>query len=223
MASTHPTRRPTRTSKRPGRRTSLLRLRLGTVAAVVLILYIAVRTWPVHAAIAATLIAAVMLLRAIRPARLNPLWDRLDTRSVRGRALPRAGRRALEAFHRMTPDRFEEAIAELALEDPRITHASRVGGANDRGADVLLQHADGRRILIQCKRYRHGNNIGSETVQTINGVYRDIHACHEAAIVTTASFTGAALQTNSMLARPIRLIDGTTLTAWANGGTPPWG
>jgi restriction system protein len=122
----------------------------------------------------------------------------------------------------MNPAQFEQAIAELAREHPTVHTAMAVGQANDRGADVLITLVDGRRILIQCKKYRPGNNVGSETIQTINGVYQDIHHCHAAAIVTTAGFTRAAVDTNAMLPTPIRLINGDALVQWANGGHAPW-
>jgi hypothetical protein len=129
----------------------------------------------------------------------------------------------LQNFHRMTPADFEHAIAALAREDHRVHTAHRVGGANDRGADVLVHLHDGRRILIQCKHHQPGNNVSSGVVQTINGVYRDLHHCHHAVIVTTAAFTRAAHETNNRLPYAIRLIDGTALTSWANGHTPaPW-
>jgi restriction system protein len=180
------------------------------------------KTWPVLTATTLALIGALLVLRAARPRRLAPLIRRLDTLNFYRPALPARGRRTLNAFHRMTPARFERAIAELAQKDPSVTRATAVGQANDRGMDVLVHLNDGRRILIQCKKYRPGNNVGSETIQTINGVYQDIHHCHEAAIVTTATFTRAAVDTNTMLPQPIRLINGDALVQWANGGLPPW-
>ena len=59
-------------------------------------------------------------------------------------------------------------------------------------------------------------------MQTINGVYRDIHHCHAAAIVTTSSFTRSALETNARFPYGIRLVDGDALEQWANGGHAPW-
>lgn len=117
---------------------------------------------------------------------------------------------------------FEYAIAELARQHPTVHSAHRVGGANDRGADVIATLHDGRRILIQAKHYRSGHNVGSDTIQLINGVYRDIHHCDHAVIVTTAGFTASAIQTNALLPAPIRLIDGHALERWANGGPTPW-
>ncbi|MCI3279106.1 restriction endonuclease [Streptomyces sp. 7R015] len=113
-------------------------------------------------------------------------------------------------------------MAALAREDTRVAHAEHVGQANDRGADVIVTLNTGHRVLVQCKKYRPGNNVGSETVQTINGVYRDIHHCHAAVIVTTATFTASACHTNALLPAPIRLIDGHALEHWASGGHTPW-
>ncbi|MEW2267817.1 restriction endonuclease [Streptomyces sp. NPDC047868] len=222
MAATRTPPRTARKATRPRRRRRLPSITLGSTAAALFVLYIAVRTWPVQCIIIAVLLASAAIVRAIRPALLDNVWHVLDLISARRRALPAAGVRTLTAFHNMSPARFEQAIAELARETPGVHTATNHGGANDRGQDVLVHLTDGRRILIQCKRYARGNNIGSETVQTINGVYRDIHGCHQAVIVTTAAFTRSAAETNAMLPQPIRLVDGTQLVSWANGGPAPW-
>lgn len=49
-----------------------------------------------------------------------------------------------------------------------------------------------------------------------------VHLNDDRRILTTASFTRAAVETNAMLPRQLRLIDGHDLVAWANGGPPPW-
>jgi restriction system protein len=215
-----------RTRKTPARRPTTRRRRLPSLGwgwAAVLITVIAVaRTWPWWTAGTTVLLATLLIARAIRPRRLTRLRKSLNWINTRRRALPR-GPRTLHHFQNLTPARFEHAIAELALEDPRVHTAHRVGGANDRGADVLIHLHDGRRILIQCKHHQPGNNVSSGVIQTINGVYRDLHHCHHAIIVTTAAFTRAAHETNNRLPHAIRLIDGNALTAWANGHTPaPW-
>jgi restriction system protein len=203
-----------RTTRRPG---------LWGWTALILTTAGALKTWPIPAGIILGLAAATLITHAIRPARLAPLWRALGRTTRHHTRLPDAGYRTLQNFHRMTPADFEHAIAELALEDHRVHTAHRVGGANDRGADVLIHLHDGRRILIQCKHHQPGNNVSSGVVQTINGVYRDLHHCHHAVIVTTAAFTRAAHETNNRLPYAIRLIDGTALTSWANGHTPaPW-
>jgi restriction system protein len=165
---------------------------------------------------------SAVLITKTKPTSLTRTARRIQALNNRRPALPRNGHRTLETFQRMNPERFEKAIAELAATDPHVISATRVGGANDRGMDVRVHLHDGRRILIQCKRYRHGNNVGSDIIQTINGVYRELHHCHEAVIITTAKFTRSAFATNAALPHPIRLIDGDSLTAWANGAPAPW-
>jgi restriction system protein len=184
----------------------------------------AAETWPAATAVVLALLTLAVILvfvRATRPGRLRSLLQRITTR--RHRPATARGPRTLAAFQHLRPDEFEKAIAALAREDKaRVAHAQHVGQAGDRGADVLVTLRDGRRILIQCKKYRPGNNVGSETIQTINGTYRDIHHCHAAIIVTTARFTEAAHTTSRMLRQPITLIDGHALEQWANGGHAPW-
>lgn len=180
-------------------------------------------TWPVATAVILGLLALAILLsliRATRPGRWRTLLKRSTARQYRPHSA--RGQGILAAFQQMRPTEFEQAITALAREDSRTAYAHQVGQANDRGADVIVTLHDGRRILIQCKRYQPGHRVGSETVQTINGTYRDIHACHHAVIVTTSAFTDAAHATSRMLRQPITLIDGHALTQWANGGHAPW-
>ena len=205
------------------RRTARLHLGLTGWTLTLFALYIAVRTWPIQAAIiAAALLGLTGTVIALHPAR--------RTRHLRGRARfhitlprpPRATNRDLAAFRALTPDGFEHAIARLAMRDPNVRSAIPQGGSNDRGLDVLVRLRDGRRILIQCKRYGPRKNVTSEDVQKTNGTYRDIHDCQLAVIVTTSGFTRSAFQTNTMLAKPLALVDGPGLIDWTTGGPPPW-
>ncbi|MGY0065223.1 restriction endonuclease (plasmid) [Streptomyces sp. LZ34] len=183
-------------------------------------LLVVVLTWPVQSALTAAALAGTVA--ALHPAR--------RTRRLRGRArfhitLPRAGRatnRDLAAFRALTSGGFERAVARLAMRDPNVRSTITQGGSNDRGLDVLVSLRDGRRIAIQCKRYREGNRVGSEHIQILNGTYRDIHGADLGVIVTTSGFTRDALQTNTMLAQRLVLVDGPALTAWDRGGPAPW-
>ena len=216
----------TRRTRKPSTRTRRRTLRLPHLGwwwlSVAFAAFVIAKTWPVYTAIAVVLLAMGLVIAARQPAWLQRTARRLPAIDFARRRLPARGRRTLSAFLAMNPTRFEHAIAELALEDEdHVASARQVGQANDRGADVIVHMRDGRRILIQCKRYRHGNNVGSETIQTINGVYRDIHGCDQAVIVTTAGYTKAAGQTHARLPYGIRLVDGSQLEEWANGGTSP--
>ncbi|MEU7338696.1 restriction endonuclease [Streptomyces sp. NPDC007074] len=223
MAATHSTARRTRTRRpvRSRRQHRLPQLGWWWLGITVIGMGIA-KTWPALTITAITLTGTLFILRAVRPRRITRILERISLPTIRRPALPARGHRTLAAFQRMTPARFEHAIAELARKDPDVLQALAVGQANDRGMDVHVHLTNGQRILVQCKKYAPGNNIGSDVIQTINGVYRDIHHCHQAVIVTTAGFTRAAVQTNTMLPQPIRLIDGPGLLAWANGGPAPW-
>lgn len=222
MATPAATRRTRKTSTRTRRRA----LRLPHLGwwwlAIAFIAFVIAKTWPVLTAAAVVLLAIGAVTTARKPAWLQ-YAARLPIINFYRPRLPARGHRSINAFQRMTPARFEQAIAELALEDrDHVATATTVGGSNDRGADVLVTLHNGYRILVQCKRYRPGNNVGSQVIQTINGVYRDLHHCHTAVIVTTAHFTADAYETNRLLPQPIRLINGPQLEAWANGGNPPW-
>lgn len=207
----------TRTARR---RTGRLHLSLTGWALTLFALYISARTWPVQAAVIATLLALAGVAAAVLLGRLTPhARRRLHVTLPRPR---RAPERNLGAYLALDADDFEHAIAQLARRDPHVRSAIAQGGSNDRGLDVLVRVRDGRRILIQCKRYKAGKNVSSEDVQKTNGTYRDIHRCDLAVIVTTSGYTRDAVQTNALLARPLVLVGGPALTAWATGGPPPW-
>ncbi|MFF1298157.1 MULTISPECIES: restriction endonuclease [unclassified Streptomyces] len=223
MAAPATTRRTRKTSTRRARRHRLPTIGIGAAAITLLVLYAAIRTWPVQAGVLAVLIAAVAIARAIRPARLNRLWRGVDWIAERRRALPARGRRTLNAFHRMTPDGFEKAIAELALEHPHVHTATHAGRTADRGVDVLVTLHTGHRILIQCKRYTPGKtNVGGPTIrETVGSVIAA--NCHAGAIITTSGFTAEAYATNGTLGHnALALVTGDNLVEWANGGRAPW-
>ncbi|MGW2863299.1 restriction endonuclease [Streptomyces sp. NPDC001205] len=207
-------RRPVRRSRR-----RLPRITWGGAAGLALGAFIIAKTYPVPCIVAVTLMAAALILHAVRPVRLSSSLARINRRYARRTALPR--QRSLDAFHRMSPGRFEEAVAELATEDPDVISATVVCVSNDRGMDIRVKLVNGIDVLVQCKRYRKGNNVPSAAVVHTNGAYRDLHRCHRAVIVTTSDFTREAQSINATLPQPIRLVSGTELVDWANGGRSP--
>lgn len=144
-------------------------------------------------------------------------------RSVAGRVRAHRSRwvapTSIGAYMTAGPDQFEQQTAALCRRD-KCTRVRVVGGAGDLAADVLATTPGGKKILIQCKRYATHNKVGSDHVQRVNGTYRDIHGCDQAAIITTSSYTSDAIS----LARRvgIRLYDARDLERWARGGQPPW-
>ncbi|WP_436844508.1 restriction endonuclease [Streptomyces wuyuanensis] len=123
-------------------------------------------------------------------------------------------------YHAMDARSFERAIAFLCERDG-CHQVSVVGGAGDLGADVVATAPDGRRIVIQCKRYGPTTKVGSPDLQRFGGTCYSVHGAQVAAVVTTSVFTQPAAQYGSQ--HGIRLIDQAALAAWATRtGPAPW-
>lgn len=205
------------TTRRPAPRRRTARSRRGDLLAVAAVLglfaLVATARWVnEHRGISAAAGGAVVLVGGWCAARIA--HGRIRAHRARW-AVPTT----IDAYMTADPDTFEQQTAALARRDG-CTHVRVVGGAGDLAADVLATTPDGRRVLIQCKRYATHNKVGSDHVQRVNGTYRDIHHCQVAAIVTTSSYTIDAIR----LARRvgIRLYDADDLAHWARGGQPPW-
>lgn len=125
-----------------------------------------------------------------------------------------AGYAALEA------DEFERAVAALCERDG-CRDVEVVGGAGDLGADVVATAPDGRRVVIQCKRYGDTHKVGSQDLQRFGGTCWSVHAAQVAAVVTTAEFTAPAAEYADRCG--ILCFDRWALGAWSRGtGPAPW-
>ncbi|MFI1562906.1 restriction endonuclease [Streptomyces sp. NPDC020490] len=117
-------------------------------------------------------------------------------------------------------DEFEQAIAGLCERDG-CSRVDVVGGAGDLGADVLAVAPDGRRVVIQCKRYCAGNRVGSQDLQRFGGTCYTVHEADVAVVVTTSDFTAPAAEYAEQCG--IVCVDGEALRAWSDGtGPTPW-
>jgi restriction system protein len=112
----------------------------------------------------------------------------------------------LEELRSLSPAAFEKYAAALFRQQGY--QVRRRGGAGDLGVDLELIHRDGRRAIVQCKRYQ--NNVGPDAVRELYGVLIHERVNH-AFLVTTADITVAARAWAQQ--KPITLIDGQTLTA----------
>lgn len=120
----------------------------------------------------------------------------------------------------LDPDGFEDAIAELCVRDACLD-VEVVGGACDLGADVMAVTPDGRRIIIQCKRYGDTNKVGSQDLQRFGGTCFTVHEADVAVLVTTSDFTVPALEYAEQCG--IVCVNGAELDAWRDGtGPSPW-
>ncbi|MFF3767491.1 restriction endonuclease [Streptomyces sp. NPDC001922] len=139
--------------------------------------------------------------------------------------LPRDGAADAEAvgavdFECLDADAFEEAIAGLCERDG-CRDVTVVGGAGDLGADVVATTPDGRRLVIQCKRYCATNKVGSQDLQRFGGTCYTVHEADVAAVVTTSTFTEPAAEYAGTCG--ILCVDAALLAAWSDGsGTAPW-
>lgn len=142
-----------------------------------------------------------------------------DRKARERQAAWRVRAQQVSAYRHMTPTEFERALAELCRRDG-CTGVRVVGGAGDLGADVIATTPDGRRIVIQAKRYAATNRVGSPDVQKVGGTYAVVHRADLAAVVTTSGYTPAARSYAAQAG--IRLYGERELAEWARGGRPPW-
>ncbi|MGW0337026.1 restriction endonuclease [Streptomyces sp. NPDC003011] len=120
----------------------------------------------------------------------------------------------------LDPEEFEEAIAALCERDG-CSDVEVVGGAGDLGADVLAVAPDGRRVVIQCKRYGEAHRVGSQDLQRFGGTCFTVHEADLAVVVTTSDFTAPAVEYAEQCG--IVCWDGQALRAWDAGtGPTPW-
>ncbi|MFF4792780.1 restriction endonuclease [Streptomyces sp. NPDC001276] len=127
----------------------------------------------------------------------------------------RQTRRSLDAVWAMDDRQFEEYVAELCRRDG-CTDVRRVGGAGDLGADVTGRLPDGRRVVIQCKRYAKHRTVGSRDLQSFNGTARAEHRADVPVFVASCVFTRPAREFAAR--HRLCLVDVDLLGFW-NGGT----
>jgi restriction system protein len=120
----------------------------------------------------------------------------------------------------MNPRDFEHALAYLCERDG-CTSVQVVGGAGDLGADVIALAPDGRRIVIQAKRYGPTTKVTGPDLQRFGGTCYSVHGAQVAAVVTTSGFTKQAVQYAQHMS--ITLVGEEQLAGWASRtGPAPW-
>ncbi|MEV4202684.1 restriction endonuclease [Micromonospora globbae] len=111
----------------------------------------------------------------------------------------------------MTGPEFEQFVARL-MRASGYRDVIVCGGSGDMGADVIGQSPCGRRVVVQCKRYR--GTLGSPHVQRFAGTARDIHRADVALLVTTGRPTAQAREV--ALRCRIMLVDRPALAQWVS-------
>ncbi|MGW2954992.1 restriction endonuclease [Streptomyces eurythermus] len=144
----------------------------------------------------------------------------VDAPHIADAAGPSAGYDRAYDYDDLDADEFERAVAALCERDG-CTGVEVVGGAGDLGADVLAVAPDGRRVVIQCKRYGDGHRVGSQDLQRFGGTCYTVHEADVAVLVTTSDFTAPAAEYAEQCG--IVCVGRPALRAWHDGtGPAPW-
>ena len=132
-------------------------------------------------------------------------WKRsLQPYSVQAPPHPLAYSHTLDQLHALSPAEFEEYVAQLFRK--KGYKVALRGGSGDKGVDLELQQAGGRRAIVQCKRYRRP--VGPEVVRELFGTLVHERVSH-AFLVTTADISNSARVWAQD--KPMTLIDGNLL------------
>ncbi|WP_037730742.1 restriction endonuclease [Streptomyces roseochromogenus] len=120
----------------------------------------------------------------------------------------------MAAMDAMNGRTFEHHIAELLRRDG-CTDVVVQGGHGDRGVDIIGLTADGRRLVVQCKRFAPYLNITSPDVQKFVGAAKVLYSAEVALFVATCPFTRDAL--NIAAEAGITAVHRGVLEEWSAG------
>ncbi|MDN3023691.1 restriction endonuclease [Streptomyces sp. S.PB5] len=98
----------------------------------------------------------------------------------------------MAAMDAMNGHAFERHIAKLLARDG-CTNVVVQGGHGDRGVDLIGLTADGRRMVVQCKRRAPYLTIASSDIQKFIGSAKVLYSAEVALFVATCPFTPEAL------------------------------
>ncbi len=179
------------------------------VAAVIAVVWVAGNwsmVWPVLVAVLAA--AGWALLRTHRRAVGQD-------RAWRAQEEARARELSMTQVDALTWQEFEKYVAELCRRDGcRGVVVS--GKSGDLGADVVGYLADGRKLVIQCKKYAAHRSVPSQDMQKFVGTARLEHGADVALFVTTGhAFTRDAL--GLALRQDIVALHRDLLGSWVKG------
>ncbi|MGW7674566.1 restriction endonuclease [Streptomyces sp. NPDC054775] len=186
----------------------------GAVAAGVAVVWVA-GNWPTVWPVLVTVLAAAALggvgwalLRAHRQAVGRD-------RAWRAQEEARARELSMAQVDALTWQEFETYIAELCRRDG-CTKVVVSGKSGDLGADVVGYLADGRKLVIQSKKYAAHRSVSSQDMQKFVGTARLEHGADVALFVTTCrAFTTDAL--GLALRQDIVALHRDLLGSWVKG------
>ncbi|QGV77585.1 restriction endonuclease [Streptomyces ficellus] len=191
------------------------KLRLwGAVAAVAVVVWVARNwsmVWPVLVAVLAVAVLGGGGWALLRAHRLAVGQDR----AWRAQEEARARELSMAEVDGLSWQEFETYVAELCRRDG-CTEVVVSGRSGDLGADVVGFLADGRKLVVQCKKYAASRSVSSQDVQKFVGTARPEHGADVALFVTTCrAFTRDAL--GLALRQDIVAMHRDLLGAWVRG------
>ncbi|WP_238995529.1 restriction endonuclease [Streptomyces cyaneogriseus] len=136
-------------------------------------------------------------------------------RAWRAREEARARELSMAEVDALSWQEFERYVAGLCRRDG-CTKVVVSGKSGDLGADVVGYLADGRKLVVQCKKYAPHRSVSSQDMQKFVGTARPEHGADVALFVTTCrTFTKAAL--GLALRQDIVALHRDLLGAWVRG------
>jgi restriction system protein len=116
----------------------------------------------------------------------------------------------------MPPSEFEELVITLLVKmgygQGREEMAQAIGGSGDGGVDGVI-HQDRLgldRVYIQAKRYRDGNTVGPDAINSFIGAL-NIKRAAKGLFVTSSNFTKQAREHAERSTTHVVLVDGDRL------------
>lgn len=94
-------------------------------------------------------------------------------------------------FQNLSPFQFEKLVQLLLDDYYKEAQLTKKGG--DFGGDVICYDHEENKIVVQCKRYKKGNNVGNKYIDNVisSKIY---YEADKGLIVTTSSFTKSAVE-----------------------------
>ena len=111
---------------------------------------------------------------------------------------------------RLSSGEFEDFVGDLLEITGQCRDIRRIGGAGDRGADLLAKDRFGRPFIVQCKRYSPGHKVSAGEMRNFLGA-KSIYGADECLFVTTSTFTDAARLNMVQFRHVVFLLDGESL------------
>ncbi|GAB1340115.1 hypothetical protein ACE1SV_67050 [Streptomyces sp. E-15] len=167
--------------------------------------------WPVLVAVLAAALVGGAGWALLRAHRLAVARDR----TWRAREEARARELSMVEVDALSWQEFERYVAGLCRRDG-CTKVVVSGRSGDLGADVVGYLPDGRKLVVQCKKYAPHRSVSSQDMQRFVGTARPEHGADVALFVTTGgSFTKAAL--GLALRQDIVAVHRDLLGSWVGG------